>query len=496
MKRPSLPNSAFGKNRLVYHAYKTCGPLHIIVISFGFFIIMMLAALLRLLNLDVNCSLRSCASSNNNCGESKGNSTFIPNQYIPQSTLSTWKFDYYGPDQAIQDYNPDNHPIFTGTQTINVRLFTEVFGGQTSPMNECKHILYDGLSKSDVIKLQGVTYTLANKCKKDNWNESWKDDDLWVLDSHHILESCDIIFDWMQQTLTARNNKKWKILAVDYGDAHDKVYECEKLAKAAEGWYFVAKRSIEVGREWDEGLQFPRRGSLTKSTSKSIMHSPYPARTDVAREIANVVTKKGLSSPVDVNLLRDLDVSHFYARQTNVGTKAYFDNLRNGINSILRFMDGMVLGNNRKLTTFCGLAGKDKKLGRNVVSPEYINTMLRSKIIVVAQRDAWSDHYRLMEALSSGAMILADETLILPRGLRHGESLIMFHSYSDLREKLLYYLQHDEERLLVAKKGWDIAMGYHRSWHAMESLIFGHPITNAGDSKASFQKDIISNGHV
>jgi hypothetical protein len=495
MARPYLPNSAFGKNRFVHNGYKACSPLHMLLLTFGLIIFMMVVILRRLLNLEITCDFKSCKTSKH-CDESKGNSTLIRAQYIPQSTFSTWKFDYYGSDQGIKDYNPDKHPIFTGSQTINVRLFTEVFGGQTSPMNECKHILFDGLSKSQVMTLKGVTYTLANKCKKGDWDESWKDDDLWVLDSHHILESCDIILEWIQQTLNARENKKWKILAVDYGDAHDKVYECEKVAKAAEGWYFVAKRSIEIGREWDESLQFPKKGSLTKPISKLILHSPYPVRTDVARDIAKLVTAKGFSSPLDMNILRDVDVSHFYARQTNVGTKAYFDNLRNGINSILKFIDGMNLGNYRKITTFSGLAGKDRKLGRNVVSPEYINTMLRSKIIVVAQRDAWSDHYRLMEGLSSGAMILADETLILPRGLRHGESLIMFHSYSDLREKILYYLQHDEERISIAKKGWDIALGYHRSWHAMESLVFGHPITNAGDSMAAFHKDLTSSEHV
>jgi hypothetical protein len=50
----------------------------------------------------------------------------------------------------------------------------------------------------------------------------------------------------------------------------------------------------------------------------------------------------------------------------------------------------------------------------------------KSKNIVVAQRDGWSDHNRITEALSSGATILADDTVVLPRGLRHGESLVIF----------------------------------------------------------------------
>ena len=129
-------------------------------------------------------------------------------------------------------------------------------------------------------------------------------------------------------------------------------------------------------------------------------------------------------------------------------------------------------------------------MGRNIVLSEYSKIMLKSKIIVVAQRDGWSDHYRLMEALSSGAMVIADETLILPRGLRHAESLVIFDSFSDLREKLLYYVQHDTERLKIAQRGWEIAMGYHRSWHAQGFVIFGQPVTHAGDAMAAFQKDL------
>jgi spore maturation protein CgeB len=96
-----------------------------------------------------------------------------------------------------------------------------------------------------------------------------------------------------------------------------------------------------------------------------------------------------------------------------------------------------------------------------------------------------------MEALSSGAMVMADETLVLPRGLRHAESLVIFESFSDFREKLLYYLRHDDARASVAKRGWEIAMGYHRSWHAMESVLFGQPVTNAGDAMVAFQKDLL-----
>lgn len=480
--------------RSTMNRYQRANPtvLTVIFVFLGLCAVVLAVLLSRLMHLEVDCvsAARECTKSAVQVS-AVSSDVVVPTSYNPPSTYSQWKLDYYGPDQSIQAYNPEKNPVFPQIRKIKVRLFTEVFGGQAVPMNECKHILYDGLSESEALDFQGVTYTLKNECKLNDWDESWKNDDLWVLDSHHVLESCDIIYTWMQKTLELRKDKEpWMILAVDYGDAHDQLYQCTNIASAAHGWYRVAKRSIGLGREWNEALQFPTRGAIAKQTVP-VLHLPYPVRTDVARGIATAVQQKGLSNPLAISN-RKIDVSHFYARQNNVGIKAYFDNLRNGINVILKFIDGSPLGvGGRTLTTFCGLAGNDKKRGRNVVSPQYIDIMLQSKIVVVAQRDAWSDHYRLMEALSSGAMVMADETLVLPRGLRHAESLIIFESFADFREKLLYYLRHDDVRSSVAKRGWEIAMGYHRSWHAMESVLFGQPVTTAGDAMAAFQKDLL-----
>jgi hypothetical protein len=360
-------------------------------------------------------------------------------------------------------------------------------------MNECKHILYDGLTESSVVQFQGVTYTLNNKVQKNGITDDWKEDDLWVLDAHHLLNSCDIIIQLVEQTLKLKNDQKWTILGVDFGDAHDKINHCPGVEHViGPDHYRVAKRSIGIGREWSEEDQFPTRGTIFAQPNppdRPVLHLPYPVRTDVSRQVADFVrSKAGVANPSEV-IHRPIDVSHFYQRQANVAIRAYYDNLRNGVNVVLKFLNNMpVLG--RPIQTFAGLAGKDRKQGRNEASQAYADIMMQSKIIVVAQRDAWSDHYRLTEALSSGAMVLADETLVLPRGFRDGESLVIFTSFEDLREKLLYFLQHDEERLRIAKKGWEVVMGYHRSWHGIEAVIFGEPVTEKGDAMASFQRDL------
>jgi spore maturation protein CgeB len=99
---------------------------------------------------------------------------------------------------------------------------------------------------------------------------------------------------------------------------------------------------------------------------------------------------------------------------------------------------------------------------------------------VVVQRDGWEDHYRLFEALASGPMVLADKMLGLPRGLENGTNLVLFDILLDMERLILHYLAWPEERIAISKRGLEMAMGQHRTWHRMEELVFGCPLTRTG----------------
>ena len=116
-------------------------------------------------------------------------------------------------------------------------------------------------------------------------------------------------------------------------------------------------------------------------------------------------------------------------------------------------------------------------VGRRGVNADYIDGMLQTKILVVTQRDYWEDHYRLFEALISGAMVMTDRMLSLPAGLENGTSLIEFISEEDLRAKIHYYLQNTEKRLEIAREGRLVSMTKHRSWHRIEEIIFGEALS-------------------
>lgn len=118
------------------------------------------------------------------------------------------------------------------------------------------------------------------------------------------------------------------------------------------------------------------------------------------------------------------------------------------------------------------VAGSRAEAGRSSVQESYVLEMIHYKIVVVAQRDYHEDHYRLMEALTSGALVLSDPMLIPPKYMVDGQHYVVYSSMEDLKEKIKYYLDCPGERLRIAYKGWHLAMTRYRSWHMMERLMF------------------------
>mmetsp|Transcript_15705 Transcript_15705/g.18127 ORF Transcript_15705/g.18127 Transcript_15705/m.18127 type:complete len:89 (-) Transcript_15705:18-284(-) len=85
-----------------------------------------------------------------------------------------------------------------------------------------------------------------------------------------------------------------------------------------------------------------------------------------------------------------------------------------------------------------------------------------------------------MEALVSGALVMSDVMLSIPPDFVDGESIFFYTDTNiDLPNKIRYYLRNEEERLRIARNGWNLAMNRHQSWHPMEELLFGTVRSNA-----------------
>lgn len=280
-----------------------------------------------------------------------------------------------------------------------------------------------------------------------------------------------------QDERRSRNlSTQWPVFIVDFTDGAT-FQRCPQIETwMGKEFVFYSTRSIVQGRSYVNSTGWVRTGSLMSLTMKDGLvykHTPLVVRTDTIRSLRDVLQEKynmGLDGPVE-RIERAVDVSHFWPTNgLNVGTVE--SQLRHQISVRVERM-----GREDNVTVFVGLAGEAVRTGRRGVMSAYIEALLNSKIVVVAQRDSWEDHYRLFEGLVSGAMIITDQMLSLPVDLKNGTSIIEVTSADDLRNKILYYLSHPEERIAIAQQGRLVAMRRHRAWHRIEEIVFGLPVS-------------------
>jgi len=385
-------------------------------------------------------------------------------------------------------YDPALHPVFSQVRKIKTR-----FVSQKITSGKVKHIFLEGMEKSDYIDLVHVSNiniaaprTPAPKKNStaisttpppySNTNETYQDygEELWIDDSP-FAPSCK------NTEAYAKKNREGKgpvmVLQLDYKD-FEKMGYCDHLHEYVGGRQYIryAKRSIIQARKynysesgWIDHGHF-RVNDGANFTGGPTIHAPYTVRTD---QVELIFSKFWNQSWPGAYPDKKWDVSHFWS----VGNDPV-SHLRNQVTTIIKSMKGMRLPNGHSMRCYANLAGQRGTKGRKGIQEQYVELMLKSKIIVVTQRDPWEGHYRLMEGLASGAMIVADFMLSLPKGLKDRESVVLFRSEAELREVLPYYVQHDEDRLRIARKGWEVVMSRHRAWHRLEELLFGRPLTD------------------
>jgi Glycosyl transferases group 1 len=117
-------------------------------------------------------------------------------------------------------------------------------------------------------------------------------------------------------------------------------------------------------------------------------------------------------------------------------------------------------------------------ISAELVPKRYVKSLIISQIVVVANHDEWEGHWRLLESMASGAMVLSEEMVAPPEGLQNGTNVVLYDSVTSLRHLLLYYATHGEERRRIAERGQKLALGLHRSWHDFERVMFGQPRTH------------------
>ncbi|KAL3934407.1 MAG: hypothetical protein SGBAC_009869 [Bacillariaceae sp.] len=380
-------------------------------------------------------------------------------------------------------------------QPLKVALITRDL--KAGPTN---HVLMDGMRNSDHLELTKVCYvTTRNGC---NLKADDPTIDLWLIDANGVktkAEPGDLVHQLLDMV-----NPHFQMLFIDYSDRFvpkagflKNHYPDVPAGKFEQGHIRFAIRGIVKSRLFRvKSMDYVKLGTLVSpdypdmlSTKQGLpFHAPFAVRTDFVNSVQDLipslvvnqtVTKTNPSSipyhPSHV-MERPLDVTHLW----EVLLPSKNNDLRNLVTEKVQEMASLQhpVEVDRKIVVDTSIQGDRAHKGRWGVSDAYATTLLHSKIVVVTQRDQWEDHFRLFEATASGALVLMDVMLSLPHSLQNGESVVFFHSLEDLQEKALYYLEHEEERIAIAAKGWEISMTYHRSWHRMEEMLFGRGVTD------------------
>jgi hypothetical protein len=267
----------------------------------------------------------------------------------------------------------------------------------------------------------------------------------------------------------------WPIYIANWRDSPTQ-RRCRSVEEAV-GQEFVlySQRSIVHGRAWNKTKNWVDEGEArTRSNGVVYKHAPLAVRTDIVETLRMLLHERGITMQEEIEKLeRPVDVAHYWPANPIGLEKVGKSHLRTLVSKVVLQMGNEIQG----LNVFVGLAGIAKYEGRQNVDSAYVDAMLGTKIVLVTQRDEWEDHFRLFEALVSGALVMTDRMLSLPAGLKNGTSILEFSSVTELRNFIGYYISHEQERFTIAARGRRVAMEQHRSWHRMEEVIFGKAAT-------------------
>mmetsp|Transcript_55108 Transcript_55108/g.165060 ORF Transcript_55108/g.165060 Transcript_55108/m.165060 type:complete len:892 (-) Transcript_55108:44-2719(-) len=297
----------------------------------------------------------------------------------------------------------------------------------------------------------------------------------------------------------------WKIFVVDHSDrgVFPTTFTTDHFCAIAnlvgrDNLYFAQRSSVDGRRASDNSTLFHYWGQPRNYSSlldgeercihRVVRHLDYTVRTDILNDIAGILQTygnstasesfkvdrtvtfgKGKLDPVSIN--RPSDVVHFWDPDEKVKNAVLRTRVSNRIRDLgEKYPD---------LSVFAGLAGQRDAEGRNSPQLDYAKALLEYKIVVVCQRDSHETHYRLMEALISGALVFTDPVHYLPDGFEDSKNIVVYNSLDDLEHKTLYYLQNDKERETIARNGLNLAITQHRARNWLEDFILGPwPVTS------------------
>ena len=367
-----------------------------------------------------------------------------------------------------QSYNASKYPVFSKPQQVQVHLIVDVSRAISPPSK----FLLDGMERSTYTRLLALTFlnpkikTVGTRARKSGSGPM-----VWVVDWGSMNRDChrlDRVLDHLGRKTTE------KVVLMDFS-ASNRRPQCKFFE---DGNIRLTKRAVTQNRNYDFDRNRIQSGTFLENKNR-VLHSPLVLREKFMDAIQNISTNilQVSERPIDVGFFwKNGDFSHygFYRRKISKTVRALHHTIADGHGSI---------------DTYVGIAANDEEgMVEGNVQLEYVQKLVQSKIVVVAQRDEWDDHYRLMESLASGALVMTDPVIAPPAGLQNKTNIIIYENESQLKKLIRYYLKNDSKRRAIAKKGFELAAGRHRAWHRIEEILFGRPLTHVDSPYTKLEK--------
>lgn len=126
-----------------------------------------------------------------------------------------------------------------------------------------------------------------------------------------------------------------------------------------------------------------------------------------------------------------------------------------------------------KTAAVCQEEGRQGRKIHETDSPinNYIKLMARSKIIVTACPCTYEGDFRLMEAMTSGAMVMHNRMGLPPRGLVDGKHWIVYDDPADMLRKLTYYMKRPKIASNIGYQGRNYVIENHRPKHRVKEWL-------------------------
>jgi hypothetical protein len=355
----------------------------------------------------------------------------------------------------LKSYNASLSPVLDKPIHIQVQLIVDV----SQSIGPQSKFLLDGLERSAYTEVVNVVFLNPNIKTLSVHERDTSKPLLWMVDWGSMHRDCHRLQRVLQVQLRRPNEP---VVLVDYSGSSRQT-QCDFWDEG----FRLAKRSIVQGRHYNPTKM--DRGTLAENTGTPggpIVHAPLVVREGFVQALfAN-----GTSKTHPLNTKREVDLAFFW----KPGDYSHYGFWRRDAANVVQSFK-------ERYTTLIDIVANDEEgmeLGN--IQSDHVQKLLSSKIVVVAQRDEWEDHYRLLESLASGAMVLADAMLAPPYGLKNKTNVVLYDSPQSLQRLIQYYLdkKNKRRRLSIAKEGYQLAMGRHRCWHRVEQILFGQPLTH------------------